>query len=253
MVSTKHQVASAPRNKQIPTSPPHHHPTAPDHLYFWPFRSTFLPKLVDLLPPQWNMAAPWSQCTGGPLHFRAHAACSTATMFRTELQREDEQKWVWFIPKEEAEYSTSAQPAGSDERRPDKQKLDRASPKNVAASNTGSNESHPVLPRGSVLLQHCGTKRAAVQTNRLGRARGSRPPRDVGGHPDVSPNRVAPVVLHPTEILDGTPQTDCSAAFSELWTRFVTRAGSCRCALRQLSLSNYGTESRLSLRPQPEL
>ena len=89
-----------------------------------------------------------------PLHFRAHAARRTATKFRAEQQREDEQKWQWVIPKKEAEYSTSAQSAGTDDKRPDKQKLERASPKNEVAS--------PVPPRGSVLLLHCGTKRAGV-------------------------------------------------------------------------------------------
>ena len=39
------------------------------------------------------------------MHFRVHAAYRTGTKLRTELQREDEQKWEWVIPKE-AEYST---------------------------------------------------------------------------------------------------------------------------------------------------
>ena len=45
------------------------------------------------------------------------------------------------------------------------QKLDLASPKKEMASNTFSNDSRSVPPRGSLLLQHCDTKRSvAAQT-----------------------------------------------------------------------------------------
>ena len=63
--------------------------------------------------------------------------------------------------KKEAEYSTAARSAGSDDIRPDKQKLERARPKNETASNIRSNDIRPVLPRGSVLLKS-GTKLAAM-------------------------------------------------------------------------------------------
>ena len=72
------------------------------------------------------------------------------TKFRTEIQREDEQKWEWVITKKEAEYSTSAQLAGSNDIRRDKKKWVRVSPKTEAASNTGSNDSRPVPPRANL-------------------------------------------------------------------------------------------------------
>ena len=75
-----------------------------------------------------------------PLHFRVRAPYRTGTKLRTELQREDEQKWEWVIPKEEVEYSTSAQSAGSNDMRPNKEKWERARPKNETASNTGSDD-----------------------------------------------------------------------------------------------------------------
>ena len=66
---------------------------------------------------------------------------------------------------EEAASNVAAKSAGSDDKRPVKQNLDRACPKNETSSNTFSNDSRPVPPKGSVLLQHCGTKRSvAVQT-----------------------------------------------------------------------------------------
>ena len=68
---------------------------------------------------------------------------------------------MWVIPKE-AGYSTSAQSAGSDDTRPDKQKFDRAKPKNETASNTGSNGSRLVPPRGSVAAM--ATCSVGVQT-----------------------------------------------------------------------------------------
>ena len=98
---------------------------------------------------QCNMAA-WTS----PLHFRVHAAYRTGTKFRTELQREDEQKWEWVIPKEEADFSISALSAGSDDKSPDKQTLDRAT--------TGSNDSRLVPPRGSVAAM--ATCSVGVQT-----------------------------------------------------------------------------------------
>ena len=52
-------------------------------------------------------------------------------------------------PKE-PRYSASVHSAGSDGKRPDKQKLERARPKNETASNTGSNDSRSVPPRGFV-------------------------------------------------------------------------------------------------------
>ena len=58
------------------------------------------------------------------------------------LQREDEHKSEWMIPRMEA-----AQSAGSSDTRPDNSKSDRASPKNETASNTFSNDSRPVPPR----------------------------------------------------------------------------------------------------------
>ena len=80
-----------------------------------------------------------------PLHFRVHAAYRTGTKLRTELQREDEQKWEWVLPK-------SAQSAGSSDTRPDKEKWERAGPKTEAASNTaaksaGSDEDKQQLDR----------------------------------------------------------------------------------------------------------
>ena len=68
-----------------------------------------------------------------------HSANRTDTKLRTLLQREDEQKWEWMIPKMEA-----AQSAGSSDTCPDKPKSDRASPENETASNTFSNDSRLV-------------------------------------------------------------------------------------------------------------
>ena len=34
-----------------------------------------------------------------PLHFHAHAAYRSATRFRAEVQREEEQQWDWVVPK----------------------------------------------------------------------------------------------------------------------------------------------------------
>ena len=62
----------------------------------------------------------------------------------------------------------AAQPAGSVDKRPNKEKRGWTSPKNEAASNTaaksaGSDDSRPVRPRGSV-LQQSGTKLAGMAT-----------------------------------------------------------------------------------------
>ena len=83
-----------------------------------------------------------------PLHFRVHAAHRQGTTYRTELQREDEQKWERVIPEKEAEFSTSAQSVGSSDIRPDKEKWERVKPKTEAASNTaaksaGSDDKRP--------------------------------------------------------------------------------------------------------------
>ena len=96
------------------------------------------------------------------LHFRVQAAYRTGTKLRSVLQREDEQKWEWIIPKEEAGYRTSAQSAGSSDTRQDKEKWERVSPKTEAASNTGSNDSRPAPPRGFVAAMT--TRSVAVQT-----------------------------------------------------------------------------------------
>ena len=62
----------------------------------------------------------------------------------------------------EAASNTAAKSAGPDDQRPDKEKLERARPKNETAINTGSNDSRPVLPRGSVAAMT--TRSVAVQT-----------------------------------------------------------------------------------------
>ena len=90
-----------------------------------------------------------------------HAAYRSGTKLRTVEQREDEQKWERVIPKEEAGYSTLAQSAGSDDKRPDKQQ-GRAKPKHETASSAGSNDSRLVLPRGSVAAM--ATCSVGVQT-----------------------------------------------------------------------------------------
>ena len=88
----------------------------------------------------------------------AFARSRTGTKLRTELQRDDEQKWEWMISRKQA-----AQSAESSVARPDKEKWEWAGPKTEAASNTGSNDSRPVLPRGSV-VQQSGTKLAVMAT-----------------------------------------------------------------------------------------
>ena len=149
VVSSERKIARVPRNKLHTTSTTSpRHSTHPTILMFDLSKVQFPSKPGDPLQQQCNMAA-WASL----LHFRVHAACRTGTKFRTELQREDEQKWEWVIPKKEAGYSTSAQSAGSRDTRPDKEKWERAGPKTEAARNTGSNDSYPVLPRDSV-LQH---------------------------------------------------------------------------------------------------
>ena len=96
------------------------------------------------------------------------------------LQREDEQKWEWVIAKEEAAQSagsgdarptqdaassTAAKSAGSGSVRPDKVECERVSPKNEMPNNIFADDSRLVLPKGSVLLHRCDTKRSvAVQT-----------------------------------------------------------------------------------------
>ena len=104
-----------------------------------------------------------------PLHFRVNAGCRTGTKLRTELQRQDEQKWEWSVKRHTPRPggNTVAKSASSDDKRPDKQKFDRTSPKNETASNTLSNDSRPVPPKGSVLLQHCGTKRSVEREDSL--------------------------------------------------------------------------------------
>ena len=140
---------------------------APTHLSFRPFHST-----ISLETGRLASAAVQHGSLGVAA---ALSAYRTATNFRAELRREDEQKWEWVIPKEEAEYSTSAQSAGSVDKRPGKEKRKRASPKNEAASNTAaksarSDDSRPVLPTCSVLQQSCtklkvkATGSVAVQT-----------------------------------------------------------------------------------------
>ena len=74
-------------------------------------------------------------------------------------------------PKREAECSTSAQPAGSVDKRPDKEKRERnEAASNTAAKSAGSDDRRPVLPKGSVLQQSgstvagMATRSVAVQT-----------------------------------------------------------------------------------------
>ena len=103
-----------------------------------------------------------------------------------------------------------------------------------------------------MLLRHCGTKRSmAAQTA------------DSVEHEDsfwdwltTSTTMTAATQTSAPEALQqwcsiqqkiGWNSRDFSAAFSGLWTRFATRAGSYHRALRQVSLGKYGIESRLSL------
>ena len=152
-------------------------------------------------------------------------------------------------PLQEAASSTAAKTASSDDKRPVTPKLDLASPKNEMANDMFSNDSRSVPPNASVLRQHCDTKRSmAVQTADsvehedfiVGLAHDVHD--DDGGHPDVSQRSVAAVVQR-FFVNKGWN----SVAFTGLWTRFATQAGSYQSAPQQLSLSNYGTGSRLPL------
>ena len=98
---------------------------------------------------------------------------------------------------------------------------------------------HLILTR----LQHCDTKRSvAVQTA------------DSVEHADclwdwltTSTTTARCSSGAPSNIHIARNSRDFSAACSGLWTRFATRASSCHRAPRQLSVSSYGIESRLSL------
>ena len=46
-----------------------------------------------------------------------HAAYRSSAGFRAEVQREEEQKWEWVVPKEEEAPSMPAKSAGSDDKR----------------------------------------------------------------------------------------------------------------------------------------
>ena len=101
-------------------------------------------------------------------------------------------------PVQVAVSSTAAKSACSDNKRPDKQKSDRASPKNETASHTFSNDSHLVPPKGcstAVLNAPWQCRQTAFL---VGVAHDVND--DDGGHPDVSPRSVAAVVRHPTEL-----------------------------------------------------
>ena len=99
------------------------HSTHPTILIYDPSHCNFPSKPGDPLPQQCNIAA-WAS----PLHLWVRAACTTGTKLRTELQREDEQKWEWMIPKKEA-----AQSAGSSDTRPDQEAAS-----NIAAKSARS-------------------------------------------------------------------------------------------------------------------
>ena len=164
-----------------------------------------------------------------PLHFRVHAAYRTGTKLRTVVQREDEQKWEWMIPQEGGSTvggvkRRTPSPGGGEQHSCEVSKLrgqtpkhakksDLTSPKNETTSNTFSNDSRSVPPKGSVLLQAlrhralCGSADSGP-----GRARGfpvglaHDVHDDGGGHPDASQRSAAAVVLQPTRMLDGTVQ-----------------------------------------------
>ena len=170
-----------------------------------------------------------------PLHFRVNAGCRTGTKLRTELQWQDEQKWEWSVKRHTPRPggNTVAKSASSDDKRPDKQKFDRTSPKNETASNTLSNDSRPVPPKGSVLLQHCGTKRSvAVQAADSVEREDS-----LWDWLTTSTTTTAATRQPQKRCSSGAPSNinlgwnsrDFSAAFSGL-TRFVTGAGSYRRA-----------------------
>ena len=62
----------------------------------------------------------------------------------------DVEKWERVRSRTEVARNTGAKSAGSDDNCPDKQQLDWGKPKHETASSTGSSDSRPVLPRGSV-------------------------------------------------------------------------------------------------------
>ena len=191
--------------------PPHH---VPDHLTFKPFHSTISFKTVrpsSLALRHGSTRSQRKDSWASPKHVHEYAeqyAYRTATKFRAEVQREDEQKWEWVIPKKEA-CSTSAKSVGSDDKR-------------------------SVLPRGSVLQQSGrSTKLAAMETRSMA-VQAYDLHDDDGGHRSSGA---------PSNRNSGWNSRDSSTAFSSLWTRFVTRAGSCQ-------LARYRTRHE---RPQPEL
>ena len=62
----------------------------------------------------------------------------------------DNEKWERVSSRTEAATNKGAKSAGLDVKRPDEQQLDRGKPKHETANSTGSNDSRPVFPRGSV-------------------------------------------------------------------------------------------------------
>ena len=215
----------------ITSLPPHHCSisSSPTILLLNPSNSTISLKTVR--PPQPSgKAAPWSQrkdSWASPMHFLENAeqcAYRTATKFRAEVQREAEQKLEWSSQRRtrRAVHQLSL--------RVRRQALSPSKGLCSAAKRQRYQiGSHGNPLRGS---SDSGTRSGTIIPVGLAHENHD----DDGSHPDVSPRSVAAVVLH----------EDLSAASSELWTRFVTRAVSCRLALRQLFLSNCGSESRRS-------
>ena len=198
VMGIKYIGASVSRNNQpsashqFPATTSLFHITFPTIFLTNPSTAQFLSKPFDRLPQHWGMAAPWSQCkdswASSPKHFHEcveQFACRTAKKFRAEVQREDEQKWEWVIPKKDEARSTSAKSAGSDDKR-------SVLPKSSAAKR----QRYEIGSHGNPLhgCSHSGWTRYDLHD-------------DDGGHPDVSPGSAAAAALHPTEILDGTPET----------------------------------------------
>ena len=113
----------------------------------------FPSKLGDRLPHQCNMAA-WMS----PLHFRV----STGTKLRTELQREDEQKWDLGHPKSGS--AKRPRRRATQQRSQQAQTTDAQTSKKMdpAAKPKNETDSRPVPPRGSVAVM--ATRSAGVQT-----------------------------------------------------------------------------------------
>ena len=243
-MSSEHKVASVLRNKQRSPSVPCHRLTtplhAPNHLNFLPLHSACPSKLGDSL----------SSATG-------RRRCTFGRMRLTELPRN-------FAPNYSKRTSRSGSgsslkrrrsSAGSNDKCPEKQKLERACPKNRPRVAQGSNDSRPVPPKG-----FRDTKRAAVASRSVAVQTADSVEHEVSLWDWLTTSTTtttaaatqtsAPETLQQWLSIQhekGRNSRDFSAAFSELWTRFATRASSYLRARRQLSWSNYGIESRPSL------